>query len=178
MKNGILCVTSWREVIKTRIVPITLTILIGMVATYVYFTVLTQVYDRTAIERYYWGTWGFGGYICALSFVGFLMSLKASYKLSLLCSIGMPILFIIIIFFAVASASTPIRIPQYAVLANQSPNRVYVYNEMVSFGIYIYIVSPIAGSFAFFVSYSACLIKRARNAKSYARKTLELSQIP
>ena len=165
MRNGTLYATLRREIGKSKIMPLILTILFGIVATYIYFTVLTQAYDHTAIERYYWGTWGYAGYILSLSFVGFLISFKADHKLSLLCSIGIPIFFTIFIFIALASMSTPIRIPQYAVLAHQLPNRVYVYNEMVNFGIYVFIVSPIAGGLAFCISYAACLIKKARNAK-------------
>jgi len=164
MENGALRATSWRNTLKSGIVPVFLTILLGIATTSAYFTILTRVYDLTAIERYYWGIWGFGGYIIVLSLIGFLISIKSSHKLSLLCSIGIPILFTIVIFIALASASTPLKIPQYGVPANQGLYRAYVYNEMVSFNLYVFLISPIAGSFAFCVAYVACLAKKRGKA--------------
>ena len=163
MKDSAIRTTSRSEIIKLKMIPIALTILLGAVATYIYFTVLMQTYDRIAIERSYWGTWGFGGYILILSLLGFLMSLKSSHILSLLCSIGIPLLFIIVIFFAVANTSPELKIPQYSTPTQQFPTPMY--NEMVHFGIYIWLVSLVAGGVVFCSAFGACLVKRAKTDK-------------
>ena len=121
------------------------------VITFFYVYALTQMFDLRYIELYRFATWSSGVYILLLPLVGLLCSIKEPYKTSLICSIGIPLLFILIIYLA---GFEQIRIPVFG------PDGEY--NESIRFALLLTMVAPIFGAAGFGLAYVVCLRKLER----------------
>ena len=138
---------------------ILLTSLFGAILTGLYFLALTRLFQSIAVERYYFATWGFGVYLLLLSVAGFMFSLKKTHNTSLVCSIGIPAIFVVIIFVSIIVAPDLIRIPIF--------NQFREYNESIRYGALGIIVFPSCCAAVFVLAYLACSLKR----KYYNSKT-------
>jgi len=111
----------------------------------------------------YLGTWGLGLFPFVLSTIGFLVSIKASYKTSLLCSIGIPSLSLLAI-FVYAIMNTWLEIP----ILDQFDNAIGEEATLAGFCMFIL---PTSCIIAFTFAQGLCSYKQRRKEKrmeSYA----------
>lgn len=143
---------------KINMKRIVLTLLSDVGITFIYFLVLTQFFPQIAVARYFLGTWGFGGYLFIVPLLGFMITRKASYKLSLLCSTGIPFLFALTIFLFMLIYPDLVKIPVF--------NQYYEYNESVRFSTIMGIVIMYCGIPILGLSWIACdLRERRKNSR-------------
>ena len=128
------------------------TLVAGAIVTALYFVSLTQLFEPISIERYYLGTWGFGVYLFLFSLIGFLFSFKTVKSSSLLCSIGIPALFVLAIFIFLAARPDIIRIPIF--------DQYREYNESIRYAALSVLVFPSSCATVFSLAYFAFSIKR------------------
>jgi len=138
-------------------IKVLVALFLGAAITIGYLYALTTFFPQKAIERAYFGPWGILAYVLILSSSGLLISIGASYKTSLFCSIGSPSIFVLAVFAYSIIAQDSLKIPQY--------NQYGVYNEMVSFGIYCFLVMPFSSISVSTFAYAICSLKRRRMEK-------------
>jgi hypothetical protein len=121
------------------------------VITFCFFYVLIDIFPVKAIERYYLGTYGIVIYVFMLTFCGFLITLKSTKIISLLCSIGIPSVIGLIILVYLTKVPDFIRIPLF--------NQYREYNESIRYGTIYFLVFPASCVCVFTCAYCGILIR-------------------
>jgi glucan phosphoethanolaminetransferase (alkaline phosphatase superfamily) len=117
------------------------------VAQAVYFT------DRQPVPLFLNSLFGITGYIAALSFVGFFVNVKSSFKSSILCTIGIPCLLVLSVF--VFCIITNFQVPDF--------NQHGEFHEFEPFFIFLFTYAPIGILTITGLGSLSCFIKDSRN---------------
>jgi hypothetical protein len=133
------------------------TLLCDAAVTFFFFYALIDVFPQIAIERFYLGTYGLVIYVLLLTLIGFLITLRATKTISLICSIGIPSLFVLTILVYMLNAPDFIRIPLF--------NQYHEYHESIRYSTICFIILPVCCAFVFAFAYLACLSKDEHRKK-------------
>jgi hypothetical protein len=136
---------------KGQTKPVVFAVLLIAALTIMFFVALGFLYPPLAIERFHVGTVGFFIYLSLCSLSGFLVSLKSPGKTIILCSIGIPALFVISILLFLFIAPDLIYLPVYG-------NGIY--NESVRYSAFAMIAFPFSCIVVFALTILAYQIKQ------------------
>jgi hypothetical protein len=139
------------------------TLLCEAAVTFLFFYALIDVLPQIAIERFYLGTYGIVIYVLLLTLIGFLITLRATKRISLICSIGIPGLFVLAILVFMINVPDFIRIPLF--------NQYHEYHESIRYGSICLLILPVCCVFVFAFAYIACLAKDEYRKKVFDKKT-------
>lgn len=140
---------------KTQIKQIIATVLLAVLCeaaiTFCFFYALINVFPEIAIERYYLGTYGIVVYVFLLTLCGFLITLKSTNRIFILCSIGIPSVIVLTILVYAVKVPDFIRIPVF--------NQYQEYNESIRYGTIFFLAFPPSCAFVFTFAYLSTYIR-------------------